>query len=48
MRVDVFTCLPQLVEPVLAGNLQPFTDALAAEERRLKLAAAGSAAASPA
>ncbi|HEV8451605.1 MAG TPA: peptide chain release factor 1 [Gaiellales bacterium] len=28
------------LESVLAGNLQPFTDALAAEERRLKLAAA--------
>ena len=40
--------LDRSLEPVLAGNLQPFTDALAAEERRLKLAAAGSAAASPA
>jgi hypothetical protein len=28
------------LEAVLAGDLQPFTDALAAEERRLKLAAA--------
>jgi peptide chain release factor 1 len=28
------------LESVLAGNLQPFTDALSAEERRLKLAAA--------
>ena len=33
---------------MLAGNLQPFTDALAAEERRLQLAAAGTRAASPA
>jgi peptide chain release factor 1 len=28
------------LDGVLAGNLQPFTEALAAEERRLKLAAA--------
>ncbi len=40
--------LDRSLETVLAGNLQPFTDALAAEERRLKLAAAGAAAASPA
>jgi peptide chain release factor 1 len=40
--------LDRSLETVLAGNLQPFTDALAAEERRLKLAAAGTQAASPA
>ncbi|MDX6523389.1 MAG: peptide chain release factor 1 [Gaiellales bacterium] len=40
--------LDRSLEGVLAGNLQPFTDALAAEERRLQLAAAGSPAPSPA
>jgi peptide chain release factor 1 len=40
--------LDRSLETVLAGNLQPFTDALAAEERRLQLAAAGTRAASPA
>jgi peptide chain release factor 1 len=40
--------LDRSLETVLAGNLQPFTDALAAEERRLQLAAAGTQAASPA
>jgi peptide chain release factor 1 len=40
--------LDRSLETVLAGNLQPFTEALAAEERRMKLAAAGTAAASPA
>jgi peptide chain release factor 1 len=32
--------LDRSLEGVLTGNLQPFTDALAAEERRMKLAAA--------
>jgi peptide chain release factor 1 len=40
--------LDRSLETVLGGNLQPFTDALAAEERRLQLAAAGTQAASPA
>jgi peptide chain release factor 1 len=40
--------LDRSLETVLAGNLQPFTEALAAEERRLQLAAAGTQAASPA
>jgi peptide chain release factor 1 len=40
--------LDRSLEGVLAGNLQPFTDALAAEERRLQLAAAGSPAPSAA
>ena len=39
--------LDRSLEGVLAGNLQPFTDALAAEERRLKLAAAGTQPPSP-
>ena len=26
MRIDVFTCLPQLLEPVFGGSLQSLTE----------------------